>query len=524
MKTRIVLTSDPSLTSTFRNIPLLDFLPCAPVENVPKFIYRFLDTQLPEDQGRLIQAPYAIRKVEAALLKDGFKREEVVVAHPGKIEKFIDKDTTIVGINTMDPYGLGPVTLMFTRGKKTSYSKYLFTSLVKRLRDYRERKGYDFKIVVGGQAGWQLELKQDLTEELGIDHVITGEIEHVAGEIFREIESGGADKFIEVKTWPKVEEIPTIVNPSYKGMVEVMRGCGRGCRFCSPNLRAARFYPLEKIMEEVEVNAKAGQKKAWLHSEDIFNYMVEDRKNFYPNEDAVIELFRKVLEKVEFANPTHGTLAGALAAPRILKEVCELNCAGPERWVGIQVGLETASPELIKKLANNKMKPFSAEEWPWVVLNGTYAFNKFYWFPAYTTIVGLPWETEEDHLDTARLIVTMEKRLKEKLGERAHFTVTPLAFVPMGGLKDKEFFNVEERLNKGMILHIYHAWRHLVIEVDKGLRRVTKGNPNFWLFVPLAKLGSRLVVRSIKKWARKHGVDVEKPLEPMDIKIEEIEA
>ncbi len=518
------MTSDPSLTSTFGSIPLLDFLPCAPVESLPRFIYRILDSQLPEENGRLIQAPYAIRKVEAALLKDGFKREEVVVAHPRMMEKFIDENTSIVGINTMDPYGLGPVTLMFTEGgKKTSYSKLLFTSLVKRLRDFRKRKGYNFKIVVGGPAGWQFEVKRDLTEELEIDHVITGEVEHVIAEIFRDIESGGADEFIEVRTWPKIDEIPAIVNPTYKGMVEVMRGCGRGCRFCSPNLRAARFYPLEKIMEEVEVNLSVGQKKAWLHSEDIFNYMVEDRVNFYPNEDAVIDLFRKVLEKVDFANPTHGTAAGALAAPRILKEVSELNRAGLDRWVGIQVGLETASPELIKKLANNKMKPFSAEEWPWVVVNGTYAFNKFFWFPAYTTIVGLPWESDEDHVDTARLIITMERKLEEKLGERAHFTVTPLAFVPMGGLKDKGFFNIEEHLTEGAILHVYHAWRHMVREVDRGLRRVTKGNPNFWIFTPLAKLGSRLVVRSIKKWARKHGVNVEKPLEPMDIKIEEIE-
>jgi len=521
---RIVLTSDPSLTSTFRDIPLLDFLPCAPVENVPKFIYKILDTQLPDKDGKLIQAPYAIRKVEAALLINGFKREEVVVAHPKKIEKFIDEKTTIVGVNTMDPYGMGPVTLMFTDGgRKTSYSKYLFTSFIRRLRDFRERKGYKFKIVVGSQAGWQFELKQDLTEELGIDHVIWGECEHVLGDIFRDIETGVADKFIKIKTWAEVEEIPPIVNPSYKGMVEVMRGCGRGCRFCSPNLRKARFYPIEKILQEVEVNLRFGQKKMWLHSEDIFNYMVEDRRNFYPNEDAVIDLFEKILEKAEFANPTHGTVAGALAAPRILKKISELNRAGINRWVGIQVGFETASPELIKRIANNKMKPFSADEWPWVLLNGTYAFNKFYWFPAYTTIVGLPWETDEDGIDTARLILTMEKKLEEKLGEKEHFTVTPLAFIPMAGLKEKEFFNVEEHLTKGRILHIYHAWRHLAREVDRGLKRVVRGNPNFVIFSPLAKLGSRLVVNSIRKWAIRRGVDVDKPLDLMDIKIEEIE-
>ncbi len=150
---RIILTSDQSLTSTFRNIPLLDFLPCAPVEKLPKSLYKLLDTQLPDKNGRLLFAPYAIRKVEAALVYSGFKREEIVVAHPKKVEQFIDEKTTIVGINTMDPYGLGPVTLMFTEGGKyTSYSEYMFTSLVKRLRDFRKKKGYKFKIVIGSQA------------------------------------------------------------------------------------------------------------------------------------------------------------------------------------------------------------------------------------------------------------------------------------------------------------------------------------------------------------------------------------
>ena len=521
---RIVLTSDQSLTSTFRDIPLLDFLPCAPIERVPRIIYRLLDSQLPEKNGRLIYAPYAIRKVEAALLNSGFKRDEIIVAHPKKMECFIDDKTTIVGINTMDPYGLGPVTLMFTDGGKlTSYSKYFFTTLVKRLNDYRERKNYKFKIVVGGPAGWQLKMKQDLTEKLGIDHVISGECEHVIGDIFRDIESGSVDRFIDIKTMPRIDEIPTIVNPSYKGMVEVMRGCGRGCKFCSPNLRTARFYPIEKIIEELDVNVKSGLRKAWLHSEDIFNYMVEDRKNFYPNEDAVITLFEETLKRVEFANPTHATVAGALAAPKILKRVAELNHANANRWIGVQVGFETASSELIKKIANNKMKPFSAEEWPWVLLNGTYAFNKFFWFPAYTTILGIPGETDEDEIETARLIVTMEKRLKEKLGERAHFTVTPLAFVPMGSFKGEDFFDINENLTRGRILHLYYAWRHLAYEVEHSLNMVIKGKLTFLMFYPLARLGSKIIMDSIRKFAIKKGIDVDKPLEPMDLKISEIE-
>ena len=42
------------------------------------------------------------------------------------------------------------------------------------------------------------------------------------------------------------------------GMVEVMRGCGRGCKFCDVTLRSLRYYSPEKVKKEIEVNIKKG--------------------------------------------------------------------------------------------------------------------------------------------------------------------------------------------------------------------------------------------------------------------------
>ena len=39
-------------------------------------------------------------------------------------------------------------------------------------------------------------------------------------------------RFIHYSDEPVIDEIPNIVNPSMHGMIEVMRGCGRGCKFC----------------------------------------------------------------------------------------------------------------------------------------------------------------------------------------------------------------------------------------------------------------------------------------------------
>ncbi|ACV24104.1 B12-binding domain-containing radical SAM protein [Methanocaldococcus fervens] len=518
---RIVLSTDETLTSTYHNVPLLDFLGCAPVDNLPGWVFKILDSQIPDRNGILTIAPYGLRKIEAALLTQGFKREEVVVAHPRKIEKFIDKNTTIVSLYEMDPLGLGPVSMMFTNGGRwKNYTSVKFKELVEKINTIREKKGYKFKLVVGGPGAWQIDFRKEEKEKLKIDHVIIGEGDHVAADIFRSIESGDADETIIIKTLPKVEEIPTIVKPSYKGLVEVMRGCGRGCRFCDPNLRVARYIPIEKIEEEIKVNINAGINRAWLHSEDVFLYKVEDKKNLYPNAEAVIELFEKATKYTKNVNPTHGSVAGALANPGMIEKISRTVGAGKKHWIGIQVGFETASPKLMEKYMNNKMKPFSPEEWPWVMLNGTYVLNKNYWFPAYTTILGLPEESEEDEIMTTQLILTMEKELEEKLGNRAHFTVTPLAFVPMGLLRDKEFFDVEEMMTEGRFLHLYYAWRHLYKEVIRGLPMVMRGNLFLLPFYPLARLGARLVVEHIRKWGIKLGFNPDKKLEPLDVKID----
>jgi radical SAM superfamily enzyme YgiQ (UPF0313 family) len=41
-------------------------------------------------------------------------------------------------------------------------------------------------------------------------------------------------------------------------MIEVMRGCGRGCKFCDVTLRPLRYYPVEKVQKEIEINVKYG--------------------------------------------------------------------------------------------------------------------------------------------------------------------------------------------------------------------------------------------------------------------------
>ncbi len=515
---KIVLTCDKTLTGTYRDIPLLDFLPCAPIERVPSFIYNILDTQLEHKNGVLKVAPYSLRKVEASLLAHR-STSEVVVAHSSHVQDFIDEETEVVGVSTMDPLGLGPVSMMFTfGGLLTPYSKKSFVELIKKLDTIRLKNGYRYKIVVGGPGSWQLALTEKW-RQLNIDHVVVGETDHIINDLFDQIVHDKLSEVIYVRSFPKVEEISPIVNPSYKGMVEVMRGCGRNCKFCEPNLRFVRFIPQERILGEAELNLRHGISHCWLHSEDIFLYKLEDHKNFYPNSDEVVNLFRNVmnLKGMVYTNPTHGSIAPVVAVPSMIEQISEVLNAGPSKWVGIQVGLETASPTLIKKYMANKVKPFSVEEWPKVIFEGTYVLNKNFWFPAYTLVVGLPGESREDSLETTGLILAMEKFLSERLGSRAHFTVTPLSFIPLGFLRNEKFFNVVNSLTEERFLLIYTAWKHLAKELNSSLPMILKNNPiGRILFPPIAKFGIWVLLRAIRSWGINQGYDPDKPIKPLE--------
>src|SRR5207237_1817428 len=94
-------------------------------------------------------------------------------------------------------------------------------------------------------------------------------------------------------TQPAVEEIPVVRHRSTFGVVEITRGCGRGCQFCAPATKVGRSFPLEHIIASTEVNAREGATEIMISSEDMFLY--EQMPNFEPNVPALDELFKSII-------------------------------------------------------------------------------------------------------------------------------------------------------------------------------------------------------------------------------------
>lgn len=81
-----------------------------------------------------------------------------------------------------------------------------------------------------------------------------------------------------------VNRIPIIRTPS-RGVVEITRGCGRGCLFCNPTLLAFKSIPFKKIAKEVIINITGGEKNITLYSEDFLRY---GSTSLLPSEEKVL--------------------------------------------------------------------------------------------------------------------------------------------------------------------------------------------------------------------------------------------
>ena len=427
MSQKILLTADCTLMSDYRHNEFLGFGTCAPPNVIPDLFFKWLFFPPIETKNNMpIAAPYGLRKIEAQLLAEGF---DVTTVAPDHIGKFIN-NAKVLGIHVMDPFGLGPASSMLAAiFRKEPFLAQYFRQLLS-CSEVRDAKKNGLKIIVGGPGVWQFQYRPRFVEKHGIDCVISGEAEKVTGKIFRAAlkdETLPQSYEVAVEETPKLEEIPNIVNPSVNGLVEVGRGCCRGCRFCSVTSRPLRWYPIEKISREIDVNTVGGMKWCCLHGEDVMLY---GSKNTLPNDEKLIKLHETAEKKCDGITWSHCSLAAVASKPRLFSKIAEI-IQQKQSWWGAEIGIETGSAELAGKIMPAKAHPFKPQEWPEIVRQGMGLMHDNKLIPAGTLIVGSPEETEEDLIKTIELVEDLRD---------VRSLIVPLFFVPMGMLKDEEWF------------------------------------------------------------------------------------
>jgi len=408
---KVVLTASATEMSDFYNNPFIAFV-CGfakgpmPLWFLRKKLYPPVERN---DDGKTKYAPYGLRKIEALLLENGFDESELAVVHPRDLDAFVGPNTEAVGISSMDPMGMGYVSKTYSSlvGGGEPMNAIEFRKLV----THRSIRKYKPKVIVGGSGAWQLENKR-VAERYGVDCVVIGEGEQVVAEIFsKAVKDDPLPRVVRVENSPEDENVSMIRHVAIHGCVEISRGCGRNCQFCTPTMQKKRDVPLERIMKEVEVTVGEGSSRITLVTEDLFLYGAKE-KNFIPNKEAVLKLVKNVAScpGVKAIQPTHTSLAPVVCDPGMIQEVAEILLEypwynhGTKPIVTSETGVETGSVRLMRKYMSGKMLPFKPEEWKEVVNQAFGILNDNDWYPLVTLIIGLPDEREEDIIESLELM------------------------------------------------------------------------------------------------------------------------
>ena len=489
----IVLTSDLSLTSDYNGIPYVGFGACLPQNICPHWIYFkfFCPLEPAYPDGTLVRATLGLRTIEATCIQSGFSREQVKVAHSLHLDKLINKNTKIVGISAEDPLGIGPATSTWsTIFKGIPHNRIEYFRLMRKVKELKNK--YGFKVVMGGPGAWEV---QEHMDKFGIDHLVIGEGEYVISEIFPEImeNNGGLDERVFYGKPVKPEDVPLLQGPALGNYTEISRGCGRGCKFCAPNTAGKmRDFPLEKIVHDAKINAEGSSDNSMcLQSEDVFLYG-SNSKHFYPDEDAIMNLYKTLFEEVGISRVfvTHSTLAPMAFDPDFFERLTKYLRSKGHMYYGCQPGIETGCTKTIGEIMHGKALPFSSEEYPDMIYDALRTCANLGWTNACTLVAGLPSEGPDEMKETLELI--------KRLDAFPHLYI-PLFFVPMQvtSMRDSRAF-IADNMNQYHFRILLDCWKHNIKHMDKNYRVVASDMGH----KAIVKMGIRAMIEVLKAYIR----------------------
>ena len=209
------------------------------------------------------------------------------------------------------------------------------------------------------------------------------------------------------------------------GIVEISRGCGLGCAFCTLAHQPMRHLPVDRILLDIETNRSAGIRNISLISEDFFRYGATGPLGTVAP-DAIKELLTAIrrLPGIGVIQTDHANIASVAAIDDAdLSDIYTL-LAGPtgDGCLWINVGVESPDEELLASNGGTpKMRQFQGH-WADVCRQEIQRLSRAGFLPMASIIVGLPGETD----DSIRMTIDWVNSLK---GERV--TIFPVRYAPL---------------------------------------------------------------------------------------------
>jgi len=272
------------------------------------------------------------------------------------------------------------------------------------------------------------------------------------------------------KYLPKKPILPSLKIIHERGIIEIMRGCTRGCRFCSAGYiyRPTREREINDVIKYVfDIIKKYGYEEI-----SLLSLSASDYTNL---KDLMVTIMEKISEfNVSFSFPS-------LRAGSFTENMAEF--AKNIRKSGLTLAVETAT-ERLRSVINKNINEESIKNSVTTAFENGWMLIKLYF------MIGLPTETDEDIIEIANLIEKIIKIGKPYGKVRINLSVSPFVPKPFTPFQWSKQENIDEMNRKIALLrkilkekwlgkYVNLKWRdpkvsHLECVLGRGDRKIGK--------------------------------------------------